>query len=167
MKPLDFVVETIDGKQIKLNELSAQFFLIVNTASHCVYTQQYASLERLSAELRASGVIVLGFPCNQFGTQEPGDNATIESFCERNFGVTFPLFAKVKVNGVDAHPLFQYLKTEAPGILGSKAIKWNFTKFLVQANGKVLKRYAPQTVPETIAKDIKAILLTTSTATSH
>lgn len=158
MRPFDFAVETIDGKHIKINEIPAKCYLIVNTASHCVYTAQYRGLEKLFQDLKDSGLMILGFPCNQFGAQEPGDNATIGSFCERNYGVSFPLFAKIEVNGEHTHPLFQYLKTEAPGILGSKSIKWNFTKFLVQADGKVLKRYPPQALPSAIAKDINIAL---------
>ncbi len=132
--------------------------LIVNVASRCGFTGQYAGLETLYRQYRDQGVVVLGFPCNQFAHQEPGNEDEIKSFCTLNQGVTFPLFAKIEVNGVHTHPLFQYLKAAQPGILGTQAIKWNFTKFLVDRQGKVIKRYAPSDIPETISTDIATLL---------
>ena len=122
--------------------------MIVNTASECCFTPQYKGLEVVYEHFKDQGLVVLGFPCNQIHAQEPGTAEEIAAFCEKNYGITFPLFTKIEVNGMHAHPLFQHLKTEAPGVLGSKAIKWNFTKFLVKKNGTVFKRYAPQTRPE-------------------
>ena len=132
--------------------------LIVNTASACGFTPQYRGLEQLQRELGPRGFAVLGFPCNQFGGQEPGDAKQIAEFCETKYDVTFPMFAKVKVNGKDAHPLFRYLEREAPGVLGTGIIKWNFTKFLVRKDGSVYKRYAPMTPPESIVRDIEKLL---------
>jgi glutathione peroxidase len=132
--------------------------LIVNTASECGFTPQYAGLQKLYNDYATRGLAVLGFPCNQFGKQEPGDSAQIGSFCEKNYGVTFPIFDKIDVNGANAHPLYRWLTGEAPGLLGLEAIKWNFTKFLVDRNGKVVKRYAPVTKPEAIAADIDKLL---------
>jgi glutathione peroxidase len=132
--------------------------LIVNTASACGFTPQFAGLEKLHQSYGDQGLVVLGFPCNQFANQDPADDAQIASFCQKNYGVSFQMMGKVKVNGSDAHPLYQWLTAEAPGILGSKAIKWNFTKFLVGRNGQVLKRYAPQDAPAKIAQDIEAAL---------
>ncbi|MEX3556659.1 MAG: glutathione peroxidase [Burkholderia gladioli] len=132
--------------------------LIVNTASECGFTPQYAGLQQLHERFGSRGLAVLGFPCNQFDGQEPGDAAQIGAFCEQRFGVSFPLFEKIDVKGEQAHPLFRWLTEEAPGLLGTKAIKWNFTKFLVGRDGKVVKRYAPQTKPEEIATDIEALL---------
>jgi glutathione peroxidase len=132
--------------------------LIVNTASKCGFTPQYDGLEKVYEKYRDQGFEVLGFPCNQFGAQEPGESDDIAQFCSKNYGVTFPMFEKVEVNGDGAHPLFKWLKTGAPGLLGTKDIKWNFTKFLVDRNGKVVDRYAPTTRPDAIAKDIEKLL---------
>ena len=132
--------------------------LIVNTASKCGFTPQYTGLESLQKTYSANGFSVLAFPCNQFGGQEPGTEQEIESFCDLNYQTSFPLFSKIEVNGASSHPLFTHLKSEAPGVLGSKRIKWNFTKFLVNQQGQVVKRYAPSTKPEAIAKDIEALL---------
>ncbi|QNA87960.1 glutathione peroxidase [Massilia sp. Dwa41.01b] len=151
----DFEATLLDGSAADLSRYRGKLLLIVNTASACGFTPQYKGLEQVYQQFRARGVEVLGFPCNQFGQQEPGDAAQIGAFCEKNYGVSFPLFAKVDVNGDGAHPLFQYLKREAPGLLGTQAIKWNFTKFLVGRDGRVLKRYAPTTKPEQIAADIE------------
>jgi len=132
--------------------------LIVNVASRCGFTPQYAGLQALYEKYRDRGFLVLGFPCNQFGSQEPGSEAEIGAFCNSSYGVTFPLFAKIDVNGNEAHPLYQHLKSEAPGVLGTEAIKWNFTKFLVDRQGGVVKRYAPKEEPQDIASDIEALL---------
>ncbi len=155
---LDTPCETIDGRQVRLADFPARAYLIVNTASACGFTPQYQGLEQLWKTYGARGLQVLGFPCNQFGHQEPGSEAEIAHFCEVNYGVTFPLFKKVDVNGEDAHPLFVQLKDAAPGLLGTKAIKWNFTKFLVDGEGRVLKRYASATKPEELAADIEPLL---------
>jgi glutathione peroxidase len=157
-KIYDFTVNDIHGKAQKLERYKDKVLLIVNTASKCGFTPQYQGLEALYKKLRARGLEVLGFPCNQFGAQEPGDAKQIESFCEVNYGVTFPLFAKIDVNGADAAPLYQYLKKEKPGLLGSEAIKWNFTKFLVDRNGHVVERFAPNAEPESLADDIEKLL---------
>ena len=154
----DFAVSDIRGKEQKLAQYKDKVLLIVNTASKCGFTPQYKGLEALHKKLRARGLEVLGFPCNQFGAQEPGSAEQIESFCEVNYGVTFPLFAKIDVNGADAAPLYRYLKKEKPGLLGSEAIKWNFTKFLVDRKGNVVERYAPNVEPEAIAGDIEKLL---------
>jgi glutathione peroxidase len=154
----DFKAKGIDGKQIDLQQYQGKVLLIVNTASQCGFTPQYKGLEAVYQQFRDKGVEVLGFPCNQFGAQEPGTAEEIGAFCERNFGVTFPLFDKVEVNGDDAHPLFKHLKSEAPGLMGTEAIKWNFTKFLVRKDGTVYKRYAPQTEPKELMKDIEKLL---------
>ncbi|MDB5919758.1 MAG: glutathione peroxidase, partial [Massilia sp.] len=135
-----------------------QVLLIVNTASACGFTPQYQGLEKLWRRFRDQGVAVLGFPCNQFGGQEPGDEAAIAAFCEQNYGVSFPLFAKIDVNGANAHPLFAQLKKDAPGLLGTEAVKWNFTKFLVGKDGTVVKRFAPSTKPEELAGAIENLL---------
>jgi glutathione peroxidase len=132
--------------------------LIVNTASACGFTPQFAGLEKLHKSYSDQGLVVLGFPCNQFASQDPGDDAQIANFCQKNYGVTFQMMHKIKVNGTEAHPLYQWLTAEAPGILGSQAIKWNFTKFLIGRDGRVIQRYAPQDAPEKIAKDIEAAL---------
>lgn len=136
--------------------------LIVNTASKCGFTPQYAGLESLFRRYAAQGLVVLGFPCNQFGSQEPGDMTEIQNFCSLTYDVTFPLFAKINVNGNDAAPLFQYLKSAAPGLLGSEAIKWNFTKFLVDREGNVVERYAPTTTPESLVSAVEAALQKTA-----
>ena len=151
-------VTTIAGEATTLEPYRGQVILIVNVATQCGYTPQYAGLEALHRRYRHRGLAVLGFPCNQFGHQEPGGEAEIEGFCTRNYGVTFPMFAKIEVNGVNAHPLYTYLKSEKPGILGTEAIKWNFTKFLVGSDGTVLKRYAPSDKPEAIEADLAARL---------
>ena len=150
--------QTIDGQQKTLADFDAKALLVVNTASQCGFTPQYKGLEALWQRYGARGLVVLGFPCDQFGGQEPGNEQQIATFCERNFGVTFPLFAKVRVNGGDAHPLFVELKKRAPGLLGSKAIKWNFTKFLVADEGRHVERFATRTTPEALAKSIEAHL---------
>ncbi|HKR38963.1 glutathione peroxidase [Paraburkholderia sp. EG287A] len=143
------------GEPVSLERYTGKVLLIVNTASECGFTPQYAGLQTLYDQYAARGLAVLGFPCNQFGKQEPGDAAQIGSFCEKNFGVTFPMFEKIDVKGANAHPLYRWLTGEAPGLLGLGAIKWNFTKFLVDRNGDVVKRYAPMTKPEAIAADIE------------
>lgn len=153
----DFKAKTIDGKEISLADYKGKMMLVVNTASQCGFTPQYKGLESLYKEYQEK-LVVLGFPCNQFGKQEPGDEKAISSFCELNFGVTFPLFSKVDVNGDNADPIYKFLKSSAPGLLGTEAIKWNFTKFLVDQNGKVIKRYAPTDSPEKIAKDLASLL---------
>jgi glutathione peroxidase len=155
---LDIPCTTIDSRDITLRELGGKAYLVVNTASKCGFTPQYRGLEDLWKEYSERGLRVAGFPCNQFGKQEPGDDQAISEFCELNYGVSFPLFSKVEVNGAGAHPLFVQLKQQAPGLLGSEGIKWNFTKFLVDAEGKVIKRYAPTTRPEDLAGDIEQLL---------
>ena len=154
----DFEALAIDGQPVALSASKGQVMLIVNTASACGFTPQFAGLEQLHQSYAAQGLVVLGFPCNQFGSQDPGSNEDIGAFCQRNYGVSFTMMEKIKVNGDGAHPLYQWLTAEAPGILGSKAIKWNFTKFLVGKDGRVIKRYAPQDAPKKIAKDIEAAL---------
>jgi glutathione peroxidase len=153
----DFTAKDINGKQQKLSQYEGKPLVIVNTASQCGFTPQYKGLQALYDKYHAQGLEVLGFPCNQFGAQEPGDEAEIASFCDLNYGVTFPLFAKVDVNGDGTHPLFEHLKKAAPGLLGSEAIKWNFTKFLVSPDGSV-KRFAPNDEPAAMAKDIEKAL---------
>ena len=153
-----FTANDIDGEQRALSKWCGHLALIVNVASKCGFTPQYAGLEALWREYRERGLVVLGFPCDQFGHQEPGDEAEIRNFCSTSYDVTFPMFAKVDVNGADAHPLWQWLKQEKPGLLGSQAIKWNFTKFLVGRDGEVIQRYAPADTPEAIAKDIATLL---------
>jgi glutathione peroxidase len=154
----DIEARTIDGKTRALREFSGKTLLIVNVASKCGFTPQYAGLEALYREFSDRGLVVLGFPCDQFGHQEPGDEAEIAAFCSRDYGVTFPMFAKIEVNGEHAHPLYELLKKEAPGLLGTQAIKWNFTKFLVDRNGHVMKRFAPSDAPEAIRADIAALV---------
>ncbi|WP_151174004.1 glutathione peroxidase [Pseudoalteromonas ruthenica] len=146
------------GEQVSLEQYRGKVLLIANTASKCGFTPQYQGLNALYQDFENKGLVVLAFPCNQFGAQEPGDDAQISEFCELNYGVSFPVMTKVDVNGADAHPLFSYLKQQAPGVLGSKAIKWNFTKFLVDQQGQVVKRYAPTTKPEAIRADIEQLL---------
>ena len=150
----DFSAKTIDGAQQKLDTYRGKTMLIVNVASKCGFTSQYTGLEALFEKFQGQGLVVLGFPCDQFGHQEPGDEAEIKNFCSLTFGVKFPMFSKVDVNGANTHPLYKYLKHEAKGLLGSEAIKWNFTKFLVDKDGVVLKRYAPTDTPESIGKDL-------------
>src|SRR3990167_9550913 len=140
----DFDAQSIDGKTVPLKRFQGKPLLIVNTASACGFTPQFGGLEKLHQAYGARGLVVLGFPCNQFGAQDPGSDGEIASFCQLNYGVTFPMMSKIEVNGDAAHPLYQWLTDEAPGLLGSKAIKWNFTKFLVGKDGRVIKRYAPQ-----------------------
>jgi glutathione peroxidase len=154
----DFSAKTIDGKTRKLGDYRGKVLLIVNTASKCGFTPQYKGLEALFKKYGKQGFAVLGFPSNQFGQQEPGPESEIAEFCEINYGVTFPLFAKVDVNGDSAHPLYKYLTSAKPGLLGSEAIKWNFTKFLVDREGNVVKRYAPTTDPNDIADDVVKLL---------
>jgi glutathione peroxidase len=154
----DFSGKTITGQDKPIAEFKGQVMLIVNTASKCGFTPQFKGLEDLYEKYKDKGLAVLGFPCNQFLNQDPGDDAQISEFCQLNYGVSFPMFAKIDVNGENADPLFKHLTTAAPGLLGSKAVKWNFTKFLVDRNGKVISRYAPATKPEDIAADIEKLL---------
>lgn len=154
----DFEAQQIDGQSVPLSRFRDKVMLIVNTASACGFTPQFAGLEELHKQYGGKGLVVLGFPCNQFGSQDPGSNDEIGAFCQKNYGVSFTMMSKIDVNGGDAHPLYKWLTTEKPGLLGSKAIKWNFTKFLVGKDGKVLKRYAPTDKPESLAKDIDAAL---------
>ena len=154
----DFCANDIQGREVPLSRYQGQVLLIVNTASACGFTPQYAGLQALHTQYATQGLTILGFPCNQFGQQEPGSADEIATFCARNFGVQFPLMAKIEVNSDGAHPLYRWLKAQAPGLLGSKAIKWNFTKFLIGRDGKVLRRYAPQDAPAKLAKDIAAAL---------
>ena len=155
---MDFSATLSNGNEVALGDYAGKVLLIVNTASKCGFTPQYTGLESLQKTYNASGFSVLAFPCNQFGGQEPGTEQEIESFCDLNYQTSFPLFSKIEVNGASSHPLFTHLKSEAPGVLGSKRIKWNFTKFLVNQQGQVVKRYAPSTKPEAIAEDIEALL---------
>ncbi|NJD92053.1 MAG: glutathione peroxidase [Geobacter sp.] len=154
----DFEVTTIAGEPFSMVAYQGKVLLIVNVASKCGFTPQYAGLEELYRQYQPQGLVVLGFPCDQFGHQEPGDEAEIRNFCSLNYDVTFPMFAKIEVNGDGTHPLFQYLKKEQPGLLGSESLKWNFTKFLVDREGRVVRRYAPSTTPADIGKDIAALL---------
>ncbi len=154
----EFSAPAIDGRDVSLGDYAGKVLLIVNTASKCGFTPQYEGLEALYQKFRDDGLEVLGFPCNQFAGQEPGAEDQIAEFCQLNYGVSFPLFAKVEVNGAGAHPLFEFLKSEAPGLLGSKKIKWNFTKFLIGRDGRPVARYAPQTKPEDLADDIRESL---------
>lgn len=153
----DFTVKDIEGKETSLSQFKGKFLLIVNVASKCGFTPQYQGLQALHNEL-SDKAVVLGFPCNQFGKQEPGDEAEIKNFCSLTYDVTFPMFSKIDVNGEHAAPLYQFLKKERPGLLGSEAIKWNFTKFLVNPDGQVIKRYAPTDSPESIKADIQKML---------
>lgn len=154
MNLYDIDVVTIDGTPQKMDVYRGKTLLIVNVASQCGFTPQYEGLQALHETFKDRGVVVLGFPCNQFGQQEPSGDEEIKQFCTKNFSVTFPMFAKIDVNGANAHPLYQYLKSEKPGILGTEAIKWNFTKFLVGSDGTVMKRYAPSDKPEIIEADL-------------
>ena len=154
----EFSALQINGKSSALKKFKGKPMLIVNTASACGFTPQFAGLEELHQTYGARGLVVLGFPCNQFGAQDPGSNGEIAEFCQLNYGVSFPMMAKIDVNGPQAAPLYQWLSTEAPGLLGSKAIKWNFTKFLIGKDGKVVRRYAPTDTPASLAKDVEAAL---------
>ena len=154
----DYSAKRLDGSDESLSRYRGQVLLIVNTASQCGFTPQYAGLEALYDNLHHAGLTVLGFPCNQFGAQEPGAEAEIGQFCQKNYGVSFPMFAKIEVNGPGAHPLYKYLKDAKPGLLGSENIKWNFTKFLIDRKGEPVARYAPQTKPEELEAPIKALL---------
>ena len=154
----DFHAKDISGKDIALSVFKGKVMLVVNTASQCGFTPQFGGLETLHSTYAAQGLAVLGFPCNQFGAQDPGSDSDIAGFCQVNYGVSFPMMGKIDVNGSAAHPLYKWLAAEAPGLLGSKAIKWNFTKFLVGKDGQVMKRYAPLDKPSDIAKDIEAAL---------
>lgn len=158
MTVYEFKAKGIDGKEVPLSTYAGKPLLIVNVASKCGFTPQYEGLEKIYEKYKDKGFEVLGFPCNQFGAQEPGTEAEIKSFCELNFGVKFPLFAKIDVNGDNTHPLYQYLKKEQTGLLGSEAIKWNFTKFLIDREGKPVKRYGSADKPEDITKDIESLL---------
>ena len=154
----DFEALQINGQSVPLSQFKGKVMLIVNTASACGFTPQFAGLEALHQTYGPQGLVVLGFPCNQFGAQDAGSNAEIAEFCQLNYGVSFPMMAKIEVNGTGAHPLYQWLCVEAPGLLGSKSIKWNFTKFLVGKEGAVLKRFAPTDTPASLAHDIEAAL---------
>ena len=154
----DFEAQQINGKTVALDQFKGKAMLIVNTASACGFTPQFAGLEELHKTYGPKGLVVLGFPCNQFGAQDSGSNGEIADFCQVNYGVSFTMMEKIDVNGSGAHPLYQYLCKEAPGLLGSKSIKWNFTKFLVAKDGRVLKRYAPTDTPQSLASDIEAAL---------
>ena len=154
----DFQADDIDGKNRSLAEFKGKALLIVNVASKCGFTPQYTGLEALYRKHKEQGFAVLGFPCDQFGHQEPGDAEEIRNFCSLNYDVSFPMFAKIEVNGDNAHPLYRHLKKEAKGLLGSEGIKWNFTKFLVDKHGKVVRRYAPTDKPESLEKDVVALL---------
>ncbi|HKD27682.1 MAG TPA: glutathione peroxidase [Xanthobacteraceae bacterium] len=153
-----YKAKSLDGREVALSDYQGKVMLIVNTASKCGFTPQYAGLEEIYSAYRGKGLTILGFPCNQFGRQEPGGAEEISAFCERNYGVTFPMFEKIEVNGANAHPLYQYLKDEKPGLLGTKTIKWNFTKFLVDRTGKVVARFAPTATPARIRPAIEKLL---------
>ena len=154
----DFQAKTIAGQELHLGDLQGKAVLIANTASACGFTPQFAGLQALHEEYGPQGLVVLGFPCNQFGSQDPGSNEEIGAFCQANYGVSFTMMDKVEVNGANAHPLFQWLKAQAPGLLGSEGIKWNFTKFLLNRQGEVVKRYAPLDKPASLAADIAEVL---------
>ncbi|HEY9774260.1 MAG TPA: glutathione peroxidase [Planktothrix sp.] len=154
----DYKAEALSGETIDLSKYKGDVCLIVNTASECGFTPQYKGLEQLNKKYEAQGLRVLGFPCNQFGHQEPGDSHAIANFCEKNYGVTFQMFQKIDVNGKDAHPLYKYLTSTAPGVLGTEAIKWNFTKFLIDKSGAVAKRFAPSVSPDDIGPEIEQLL---------
>lgn len=154
----DFAADRLGGGEESLGDYRGKVLLIVNTASKCGFTPQYEGLEKLYADYHARGFDILGFPCDQFGHQEPGGAEEIGAFCQKNYGVTFPMFDKIEVNGAGAHPLYRHLKEVAPGILGTEGIKWNFTKFLINRDGEVVKRYAPKDAPASLSKDIEALL---------
>jgi len=154
----DFEALSIDGKPAHLSTQRGKVLLIVNTASQCGFTPQFSGLEKLWQDYRDKGLVIVGFPSNEFGAQDPGSNDEIASFCQLNYGVTFPMMAKVQVNGANAHPAWKWLKAQAPGVLGTEAIKWNFTKFLIGKDGQVLKRFAPNDTPDSMRKDIEKAL---------
>jgi glutathione peroxidase len=154
----DFEAQQIDGKDMSLSQFTGKVMLIVNTASKCGFTPQFGGLEELHKSYAGKGLVVLGFPCNQFGSQDPGADGEIAEFCQVNYGVSFPMMGKIDVNGPAAHPLYKWLSAEAPGLLGSKSIKWNFTKFLVGKDGQVIRRYAPTDKPADMTKDVEAAL---------
>lgn len=154
----DFSAEKLEGAMQPLSDYAGKVLLIVNTASKCGFTPQFEGLEKIYQKYKEQGLLVLGFPCNQFAGQDPGSNSEIGAFCQRNYGVSFPMFAKINVNGSDAHPLYKYLTKEAKGLLGTEAVKWNFTKFLIGRDGKVIDRYATATKPEAMAKAIEQAL---------
>jgi glutathione peroxidase len=158
MRIYDFEVKDIDGNLTSLKQHEGKVLLIVNVASACGFTPQYDGLEKLHRKYKDRGLVVLGFPCNQFGAQEPGDEKEIRQFCKLKYDVTFPMFSKIDVNGPGTHPLFQQLKSEEKGLFGTESIKWNFTKFLVDRQGNVVERFAPQTAPEKLEKQIEALL---------
>jgi len=158
MTVYDYSAQRLDGHEESLSAYRGQVLLIVNTASQCGFTPQYAGLESLYEKLHGDGLAILGFPCNQFGAQEPGSGAEIGQFCLKNYGVTFPMFAKIEVNGESAHSLYKYLKDAKPGLLGTEGIKWNFTKFLIDRNGEPVARYAPQVKPEDLEEPIRKML---------
>ncbi|MCY8936662.1 glutathione peroxidase [Peribacillus frigoritolerans] len=158
MSIYEFEVNKINGDTISLEEYKGKVMIIVNTASKCGFSPQYDDLQSLYVQYKEDGVVVLGFPCNQFLNQEPGDDLEIDSYCKLNHGVTFPMFAKVNVKGKEAHPLFSYLTENAPGVMGSKSIKWNFTKFLIDRNGNIVSRFAPKTKPLEMEEDIKKLI---------
>jgi glutathione peroxidase len=158
MSIYDIAVKTIDGREQTLADYRGQALLVVNVASRCGFTPQYSGLEKLYQDYKDRGFSVLGFPCDQFGHQEPGDEAEIQEFCSTKYDVTFPMFGKVEVNGPQAHPLYQFLKDQRPGLFGTEGIKWNFTKFLIDRQGEVVKRYAPTTTPDKIAGDVEGYL---------
>ena len=158
MSVYDYSAKTLDGQDVSLADYRGQVLLIVNTASKCGFTPQYEGLEALYKQYAVQGLEILGFPCNQFGKQEPGTESAIQEFCQINYGVSFPMHAKIDVNGSETHPVFQQLKQAAPGILGSKGIKWNFTKFLVAKDGTIVTRFSPKTEPKDMEKDIQAQL---------
>jgi glutathione peroxidase len=158
MSVYQFSANSLAGEEVSLEKYKGKVLLIVNTASKCGLTPQYEGLEDLYKELADQGLEILGFPCNQFGKQEPGSSEEIASFCLKNYGVSFPMFEKVDVNGAEAHPLYKYLKSSAKGLLGSEAIKWNFTKFLINKDGEVVERYSPTTPPEKLKADIEKLL---------
>lgn len=158
MSIYEFEVNKINGETISLEEYKGKVMIIVNTASKCGFSPQYDDLQSLYVQYKEDGVVVLGFPCNQFLNQEPGDDLEIDSYCKLNHGVTFPMFAKVNVKGKEAHPLFSYLTENAPGVMGSKSIKWNFTKFLIDRNGNIVSRFAPKTKPLEMEEDIKRLI---------
>lgn len=158
MSIYDYQATAITGKEVNLSDYQGKVLLIVNTASKCGFTPQFEGLETLHEELQSQGLTILGFPCNQFGGQDPGEDGEIEEFCQLNYGVSFPMFSKIEVNGKDTHPLFKYLKKEAKGLLGTEKIKWNFTKFLIGRDGEVVKRYGSADKPKDIKSDILALI---------